>query len=313
MLGDVDRTELGRTLRTWRERLRPADLGLPAGTRRRTPGLRREEVAQVAGISVDYLTRLEQGRGPHPSDAVLGALARALRLSTDERDHLFALGGVRPPAPGTISAEPRPSLLRLMDRLTDLPALLLNARLDVLAWNAMAAALLGDLSALPPAERNTAWRAFLGSGNRVVADDPAERDRLDRALVSDLRGAYGRHPNDPGLNRLIATLEKGSERFAALWAERSVRVRHGDRKRIRHPQLGDLTLDCDTLHDAFDDQMLLVYSAAPGAPEAEALALLRVLGIESDGGSNGRSTAEPDDASDGRSTPTDRLTGHPIR
>jgi transcriptional regulator with XRE-family HTH domain len=313
MLEGVDRTELGRTLRTWRERLRPADLGLPAGTRRRTPGLRREEVAQVAGISVDYLTRLEQGRGPHPSDAVLGALARALRLSTDERDHLFALGGVRPPAPGTISAEPRPSLVRMMDRLTDLPVLLLNARLDVLAWNALAAALLGDLSALPPVERNAVWRAFLGSGNRVVADDAAERDRLDRALVSDLRGASGRYPDDPGLNRLITSLERGSERFARMWAERSVRVRHGDRKRIRHPQLGELTLDCDTLHDAVDDQMLLVYSAAPGTPEAEALALLRVIGIESDGGTNGASDGRPDRQSDGRAAPTDRLTDHPIR
>ncbi|MEU7813373.1 helix-turn-helix transcriptional regulator [Pseudonocardia sp. NPDC049154] len=309
----MDRTELGRTLRTWRERLRPADLGLPAGTRRRTPGLRREEVAQVAGISVDYLTRLEQGRGPHPSDAVLGALGRALRLSTDERDHLFTLGGVRPPAPGTISAEPRPSLLRLMDRLTDLPVLLFNARTDVLAWNAMAAALLGDLSAVPPAERNMAWLAFLGPGSRVVTDDAAERDRLDRALVSDLRSSSARYPDDPGLHRLIATLEKGSERFARMWAERTVRVRHGDRKRIRHPQVGELTLDCDTLHDAFDDQMLLVYSAAPGTPEAEALALLRVLGIEPHGEVNGVADGRPDRAPDRRATPTDRLTDHPIR
>ncbi|MCE0767678.1 helix-turn-helix transcriptional regulator [Pseudonocardia kujensis] len=308
----MDRTELGRTLRTWRERLRPADLGLPTGTRRRTPGLRREEVAQVAGISVDYLTRLEQGRGPHPSDAVLGALGRALRLSTDERDHLFALGGVRAPAPGTIPVEPRPSLLRLMDRLTDLPVLLLNARMDVLAWNAMAAALLGDLSAVPPAERNTAWRAFLGPGNRVVADD-AERDRLDRALVSDLRGASARYPDDPGLRRLVATLEKGSERFAQMWAERTVRVRHGDRKKIRHPQLGDVTLDCDTLRDAFDDQMLLVYSAAPGTPEAEALALLRVIGIEADGTANGGADRRPEPISDGRAAPTDRLTNHPFQ
>ncbi|MFR9805372.1 helix-turn-helix transcriptional regulator [Pseudonocardia sp. RS010] len=313
MLDDVDRTELGRTLRTWRERLRPADLGLPTGTRRRTPGLRREEVAQVAGISVDYLTRLEQGRGPHPSDAVLGALGRALRLSTDERDHLFTLGGMRPPAPGTISAEPRPSLLRLMDRLTDLPVLLLNARTDVLAWNPLAAALLGDLSAVPPTERNTARQVFLGAGTRVGADDAAERDRLDRALVSDLRGAYARYPHDPGLIGLIATLEKGSERFARLWAERSVRVRHGDRKHIRHPQVGGLTLDCDTLHADADDQMLLVYSAAPGTPEAEALALLRVIGIEPDGGTNGPSGGQPDRAADGRATPTDGLTDHPIR
>ena len=160
MLGGVDRTELGTALNTWRARLTPTDVGLPAGTRRRTPGLRREEVAQLAGMSVDYLTRLEQGRGPRPSASILTALARALRISVAERDHLFHLAGSAPPRPGRISDAVRPSLLRLMDRFTDLPAMLLNARADILAWNPLAAALLGDFSALPPAQRNLVWQRF---------------------------------------------------------------------------------------------------------------------------------------------------------
>ena len=163
----MDRDELGATLRAWRERLSPADVGLPAGVRRRTPGLRREEVAQLAGVSVDYLNRLEQGRGAHPSESVLGALARALRLSTVEHDHLFHLAGSPPPGPGRIRSAVRPSVLRLMDRFTDLPALLLDAKRDVLAWNASATALLGDFSALPQAERNMAWLRFAGSSSRV--------------------------------------------------------------------------------------------------------------------------------------------------
>jgi hypothetical protein len=229
---------------------------------------------------VDYLTRLEQGRGRSPSESVLGALARALRLTTAERDHLFALGGVRSPGPGTISSEPRPSMLRLMDRLTDLPAMLVDARMDVIAWNAMAVALLGDFSA--PAHRNIAWRSFTGPGSRIHTSDDAERERLDRALVADLRAASGRYPDDPGMTALVTSLRRRSARFAALWAERAVAVRHDDRKCFDHPAVGLLELDCDALHDTADDQVLLVYSAAPGSSAAEALALLRVIGVQPD-------------------------------
>jgi transcriptional regulator with XRE-family HTH domain len=274
----MDRTELGAALRTWRERLRPADVGLPAGTRRRTPGLRREEVAGLAGMSVDYLTRVEQGRGPRPSEAVLGGLARALRLSDAERDHLFALAGVATPPPGRIRSAVRPSVQRLMDRFTDLPALLLDAKCDVLAWNPLAAALLGDMSAVPPARRNVVWQAFLGTSR--VAVDPDARERLDRAIVSDLRRAAARYPDDPGLARLIAELRAGSDRFERLWTLRELDERHGDSKRIRHPELGPLDLDCNVLHIQGDDQVLLVYSAAPGSREAEALALLGVVGLQ---------------------------------
>jgi transcriptional regulator with XRE-family HTH domain len=294
MLGRVDRTEFAAALRTWRERLRPADVGLPAGVRRRTPGLRREEVAGLAGVSVDYLTRLEQARGSHPSDAVLAALARALRVTDAERDHLFLLAGGTPPRPGRIRSTVRPSVQRLLDRITDLPAILLNAKTDVLAWNPMAAALLGDLSAVPAAERNMARMAF-GGGERRVGGDPSERARLDRALVSDLRRSAARYPGDPGLARLVRDLRASSADFARLWDLRDLDARHGDRKTLRHPQFGPLILDCDTLVVASDDQVLLVYSAAPGTPEAQALDLLRVVGLQEMGADQLRSVERVDD------------------
>jgi transcriptional regulator with XRE-family HTH domain len=275
----MDRTELGTTLRTWRERLRPADVGLPAGVRRRTPGLRREEVAGLAGMSVDYLSRLEQGRGPRPSEAVLSAMARALRVTDAEREHLFHLADASPPRPGRIRSAVRPSVLRLMDRFTDLPVLLLDAKTDVLAWNPMAAALLGDLSAIPPGERNIARQAFLGAGSRVEVE-PDERERLDRAIVSDLRRAAARYPDDPGLRGLVADLRAGSATFERLWTLRELNERHSDRKCIRHPDLGPLELDCNVLEVHGDDQVLLVYSAAPGTREAEALTLLSVVGLQ---------------------------------
>jgi transcriptional regulator with XRE-family HTH domain len=279
MLDAMDRSELGAVLRNWRERLQPADVGLPAGSRRRTPGLRREEVAGLAGVSVDYLTRLEQGRGPRPSGAVLRALARALRLSDAERDHLFLLAGSAPPVPGRIRGAVRPAVLRLMDRFTDLPALLLDAKSDVLAWNPMALALLGDLSAIPLGQRNIARQAF-GGAHDLAGTDPAERERLDRALVSDLRRAAARYPDDPGMRRLVADLRASSPTFARLWALRELDERHDDVKVIKHPELGELELECTVLQVHGDDQTLLVYSAQPGSPAADALALLRVVGLQ---------------------------------
>jgi transcriptional regulator with XRE-family HTH domain len=279
----VDRTELGAWLRSWRERLHPSDVGVPAGTRRRTPGLRREEVALLAGVSVDYLTRLEQGRGPRPSEAVLNALARALRVTDAEREALFHLAGGAPPPPGRIRSGVRPAVLRLMDRFTDLPALLLDAKTEVLAWNPMAAALLGDLSAVPRERRNIARQAF-GGAHEWAGTDQVERERLDRALVSDLRRSAARYPDDPGMRRLVDDLRSTSPTFARLWALRELDERHGDVKRIRHPELGVLELECTSLEVSGDDQRLLVYSAQPGTPAADALALLRVVGLQRMGG-----------------------------
>ena len=279
MLDAVDRSAVGAALKTYRARLSPSDLGLPAGTRRRVTGLRREEVALQAGISVDYLVRLEQGRGPTPSDQVLTALARALQLSDDERDHLFHLAGVAPPRPGHIVSTPRASTLRLLARITDLPAVLLDAKADVLAWNALATALLGDFSSWPVGQRNVVWQRFLGTGGRVAAD-PEEDERTAIETVASLRLVAARYPDDPGLRRLVDDIRAGSERFARLWDEGPVAERRSTSKSVHHPQLGRLVLDCDALHVPDVDQSLLVYSAAPGTPEAEALALLRVIGLQ---------------------------------
>ena len=270
----MDRAALGHTLASARARVGPGDVGLPAGPRRRVPGLRREEVAQLAGISVDYLVRLEQGRGPHPSEQVLSALARALRLTQDERDHLFALAGAAPPLPGHIDGTVRPATLRLLDRMTDLPVMVFDAKGDVLAWNAMAIALHGDFTALPAEQRNIIRRQFLGPHGRVVHDD----DRAAKAeSVADLRAVAARYPRDPGLRRLLAALRTSAE-FRELWDEGRVASRRAGSKRFDHPALGSITLDCDVLLLPEADQRMVVYSAAPGTPADEALALLRVVG-----------------------------------
>jgi len=275
----VDRPALAAALKAYRARLTPADLGLPAGTRRRVPGLRREEVALQTGISVDYLVRLEQGRGPTPSIQVLTALARALLLTDDERDHVFHLAGASPPRPGHIVSTPRVGTLRLLGRIADLPAVLLDAKGDILAWNALATALLGDFSSWPLAQRNVVWQRFLGDGGRV-SSDPEEDERTATESVATLRLVAARYPDDPGLRRLVEEVGAGSTRFARLWEEGPVAGRRSSTKSVHHPELGRLVFDCDALHVPDVDQTLVVYSAAPGTVEAESLALLRVIGLQ---------------------------------
>jgi transcriptional regulator with XRE-family HTH domain len=280
----VNREELAAVVRRARERLSPEQVGLPAGQRRRVRGLRREELALLAGISVDYVVRLEQGRSSRPSDQVLTALTRALRLSQDERDELFHLAGTPPPAPGTIDLHVRPSVLRLIDRFADLPTIVLSAKGDVLAWNSMASALHGAWSDLRAERRNLNRLRFLPDPtdperSRVVQSDE-ERASTAAQAVMGLRAAAARYPKDVELLRLVADLRAGSEEFNRLWDEGGVSSWRSHRKTFEHPELGPLTLDCDTLHVPEADQSVVVYSAAAGTPEHDQLSLLRVVGTQ---------------------------------
>lgn len=280
----ANRGELAKALKRARDRLRPEDVGLPAGARRRVPGLRREELAMLAGISVDYVVRLEQARGPHPSTQVLGSLCRALRLDTDERDHVFHLAGAAPPQAGLIDLHVRPGVLRLIDRFTDLPAMVLSAKGDVLAWNAMSSALHGDWSALAPERRSQPRQRFLPDPaepvRTYVGGSAEERAITTSQSVASLRTAAGRYPGDPGLQRLLADLREGSAEFRELWEDTDAGTWRSHTKTLVHPTLGELTLECDTLHVPDTDQQVVVYSAGPGTSEADALALLSVIGTQ---------------------------------
>ncbi|MBZ6130723.1 helix-turn-helix transcriptional regulator [Streptomyces olivaceus] len=276
----MDRLELGRVLKAARARLAPGEVGLTAGPRRRVTGLRREEVALLAGVSVEYVVRLEQARGPRPSPQVLTALTRALRLEPDERDQVFRLAGSAPPLRTEIEMSIRPSVLRLLQRLADLPAVVLSAKGDVLAQNPMARALLGDLSRWPAGRRNIVWQRLLGTGCARVVFTPEEETTWTQQAVGLLRTALSRYPDDPELGLLIHELTTGSDRFRTAWEEGRSTVRQSMRKTIEHPEVGRLALDCDTLVLPDTDQSMIVYSAAPGTREASALDALRVIGTE---------------------------------
>ncbi|MFI6344427.1 helix-turn-helix transcriptional regulator [Streptomyces sp. NPDC050560] len=272
-------TKFGRAVRRWRERVSPEAAGLPAGGPRRAPGLRREELALLAGISVDYVTRLEQGRARHPSEQVVEALGRALRLNDREREHLFHVAGLVPPGRETVPATIAPGVQRLLDRLSGTPVAVFDAAWTLLLANPLYTALMGDVSRLRGLERNNIWRHFLTGGSRVRASS-RPRDEFEAALVGDLRMTAGRYPADQRLNRLIGELRAGSERFRALWDAGTVGTHETSRKTIDHPEVGALTLDCDVLLVAASDVRIMVYSAEPGTGDADRLALLSVLGTQ---------------------------------
>jgi len=277
----VDRHELAVFLRSRRERIRPTDVGLPAGPRRRTPGLRREEVAQLAFISAEYYTRLEQARGPHPSREVLGGITRALRLTDAERDHLHDLAGVPQPARPGVPRDVRPSIQLLLDRLPQSAAFVTSADFEVLAWNHLAAALMEDFSALPPHGRNLARRAFLDAPGQ---DQPPYRvsdsDDFARSAVTGLRRATARYPDDPVLTKLIADLLAGSDEFATLWGTGDIPAGRTLRKTFQHRLVGPITVHCDALDMTDRDQRVIIYTADPGSPSDLALRLLAVVGTQ---------------------------------
>ncbi|MFE3501130.1 helix-turn-helix transcriptional regulator [Kitasatospora sp. NPDC059160] len=271
----MDREALADFLSRARARLTPADLGLPPGARRRTPGLRREEVAQLAGLSVDYYARLEQRRGPQPSPQLLAALARALRLSEDERDHLFHLAGHEPPRRHGAHAHVRPGLLLILDRLHDVPAQVVSDVGDVLAQNAMAAAVFGDAGG--SGRRNLLLRWFADPASRALFP-PEDHEALARAHVAGLRAAHASRPGDPRVAGLLAELLATGPEFAAHWGRHEVARRRSGAKRVCHPVVGELVLECEVLAAGGEDQLLLVHTAAVGSESASRLELLRVVG-----------------------------------
>jgi transcriptional regulator with XRE-family HTH domain len=271
-------TEFGHMLRRWRDRVPPEAAGLTAGGQRRAAGLRREELAMLAGISVDYITRLEQGRSANPSEQVVEALGRALRLSGPEREQLFHAAGLVPPGRGTVPAFIPASVQRMLDRLSGTPVAVSDAAWTLLLANPLYTALMGEFHGK---ERNAMWRTFLGARTGRVVHTPGTLATLEVAQVARLRATAARYPADRRLRQLIAELRAGSGRFAELWDSRAVGEHDGSRKTIDHPQLGVLTLDCDVLSVEGSDLRIMVYTAEPGTEDAERLALLPVVGAQS--------------------------------
>jgi len=284
--------QLGWLLKTWRARLAPSDAGLPAGGPRRAVGLRREELAALAGLSVDYVVRLEQGRARHPSDQVATALARALQLDDAERDHLFRSAGLLPPTSAVVSRHIPPGVQRLVGRLRETPVAVFSASWDLLTWSPLWGRLLGDPEGWPAGERNIVVRAFRDARREADPDaetaggaDTAVRTRhLDgsggarfrAALVSDLRRALVDHPADPHLRGLVDGLLASEPAFAELWARGAVGVHESSRKVMDHPLVGPLELDCDVFTVPGSELAIVAYTAAEGTPAAAALDFLRV-------------------------------------
>ena len=273
----TDRRELADFLRRRRELLRPSDVGLPDGLRRRTPGLRREEVASLAGVSTDHYTRLEQARGSAPSESVLSAIARALQCDLDERDHLFYLAGMTPP-PRRAGHYVRPGLIALARRLTDIPVVIYTD-IGEIAWlNPLATALLPPLPDGPGRHRNMMWRWFTEPDRR-----PAPRedwDRMSASHVMDLRATYARRAGDSDITSLVHDLLAASEEFRGLWERHQVGVRRADLKTFVHPEVGTVAVRCEVLLTEEADVKLLAYFPAEGTDAAEKLELLRVIGTQ---------------------------------
>jgi transcriptional regulator with XRE-family HTH domain len=272
----MDRGALADFLRRRREALRPEEVGLPVGARR-TRGLRREEVAALAAMSTDYYTRLEQQRGPQPSEQMLASLARALRLTSDERDYLFQIAGHNAPTAATAATHVAPALLRVLDRLSDTPALILSNLGETLVQNRMADALFGDKSAHTGLARSEIYRWFTDPAERLRYPEH-DRDRQSRAQVANLRAAYGSMGSRSRAGELARALQKASPEFAALWERHEVAKRFEDHKTLIHPEIGPIEVDCQALFTEDQSQALLVLTAPPRTEGYEKLQLLAVLG-----------------------------------
>lgn len=274
----VDMSEFANVLRSWRDRVRPEAVGLPAGPGRRTPGLRREELAALAGVSVDYVVRLEQGRATNPSPQLLGALATALRLSSEERDHLCRVAGVAPPSRQVVPRHITPGVQRLVDRLGDVPLAVFTATHDIVLWNELWAAVNGDPSRYVGLERNLVWRHFTQERDGVDWGDE-HQEEFSSDLAADLRQAYGRYPADRDLADLVERLLRESPEFARRWETGRIAEHRASRK-VVHTPVGPVEIDCDVLSVPGGDLRIVVYTVVPGSEDAAKLDLLRVTGLQ---------------------------------
>ncbi|ANJ28086.1 helix-turn-helix transcriptional regulator [Agromyces aureus] len=276
---EIDRAGLAEFLRHRRESLQPEDVGLPRGQRRRTSGLRREEVAALCHMSTDYYSRIERERGPQPSEQMIAAIAQGLHLSLDERDHVFRLAGHTPPIRGASGDYVSPGMLRIFDRLQDTPAEIVTELGESLRQTPLAVALTGDLTAYTGPARSIGYRWFTDPAARELYA-PEDHAFLTRLWVSGLREvATLRGPGSKAAH-LAESLLAQSEEFRQAWNLHEVGIRPRETKHFRHPELGDLELSCQTLLDPAQSHSLLVYTAVPGSESAEKLALLSVLGAQ---------------------------------
>ncbi|MGP3534759.1 helix-turn-helix transcriptional regulator [Microbacterium sp. RD1] len=275
----IDRTALADFLRHRRESLQPEDVGLSRGPRRRTRGLRREEVAALAHMSTDYYARLERATGPQPSEQMIASIAQGLHLSLDERDHVFRLAGHRPPVRGSSSDHISPGLLRIFDRLSDTPAEIVSELGESLRQTPLSIALTGDSSRYTGSARSFPYRWFADPAVRAVYA-PEDHTRMSRLYASGLRELVAAQGPASRAAQLAEALQRESPEFRALWDTQEVGVRPTELKRFRHPAVGALELYCQTLLDPDQSHRLLVYTAVPGSESYEKLQLLAVVGAE---------------------------------
>ncbi|MGM1062224.1 helix-turn-helix transcriptional regulator [Saccharothrix sp. Mg75] len=273
----IDRAGLAGFLRRRRESLQPEDVGLPRGPRRRTAGLRREEVAVLCHISTDYYSRIERERGPRPSEEMIASIAQGLHLSLDERDHLFRLAGHNPPARGTTSEHISPGLLRILDRLADTPAEIVTELGETLRQTRLGVALTGDTTRYTGPARSICYRWFTDPATRALYH-PDDHPLHSRVFVAGLRKMVTLGGPGSRAAYLQELLLAESEEFRAVWDEHEIGIHYNEVKRYVHPDLGFLELNCQTLLDPVQGHLLLVHTAVPGSESYDKLQLLSVLG-----------------------------------
>jgi transcriptional regulator with XRE-family HTH domain len=278
----IDRTGLADFLRRRREALQPEDVGLPRGARRRTPGLRREEVAALSHMSTDFYSRLERERGPQPSEQMVAAIAQGLHLSLDERDHLFRLAGHHPPTREAAGDHVSPGMLRIFDRLGDTPAEIVTELGETLRQTPLSIALVGDSTRWTGPARSIGFRWFTEPSARRLHPEE-DHAHYSRMYASGLRGVVALRGPDSRAAHLVGLLLERSEEFRRVWDLHEVGIRPKEVKRYLHPAVGPLELSCQVVQDPFQSHALLVYTATPGTPSHEGLRLLAAVDAPSPG------------------------------